>query len=52
MCFFTGDSKIQLFSDEYIRYIAEPLQKSMKRIAVLTIAISSECLGGNDLQEQ
>ncbi len=50
--FFTGDSKIQLFSDEYIRYIAELLQKSMKRIAVLTIAISPECLGGNDLQEQ
>ena len=50
--FFTGDTKIQLFSDEYIRSFAELLQKSMKRIAVLTIAISPECLGGNDLKEQ
>ena len=50
--FFTGDGRIQLFSDEYIRYIAEMLQKSMRRIAVLTIAVSPECLGGNSLEEQ
>lgn len=50
--FFTCDSKVQLFSDEYIRSIADLLQKSMNNIAVMTIAISPECLGGRNLEEQ
>lgn len=46
---FTGYSGIQLFSDDYIRHIAELLQKNMKRIDVLTIAISPDWLGSGSL---
>lgn len=44
--FYTSGSGIQLFSDDYIRSVAELLQKYRKRIDVLTIAISPEWLGG------
>ena len=50
--FYTGNSHIQLFSDEYIRRIATIIQNNLKQIAVLTIAISPECLGGNDLSHK
>ena len=50
--FYTGDSQIQLFSDEFIRRIAEILQTCLNNIAVLTISISPECLGGNELSEK
>ena len=47
--FYTGDSHIKLFSDDYVRRIAEILQNNLKKIAVLTIAVSPECLGGDHL---
>lgn len=47
--FYTADSHKQLFSDDYIRRIAELLQDNISRIAVLTIALSPECLGGDSL---
>lgn len=50
--FFTGNSYIQLFSDDYIRLIAEIFQSNLKRIEVLTIAISPECLGGKELYDK
>ena len=50
--FYTGSSHIQLFSDDYIRRIAEVLQKNLNRIVVLTIAISPECLGGVEQQDK
>lgn len=50
--FFTGDSLIQQFSDEYIKRIAEILQNNLERIEVLTIALSPECLGGAGLRQK
>lgn len=50
--FYTGNSHIQLFSDDYIRHIAEILQRNLKRIAVLTIALSPDCLGGEELADK
>lgn len=50
--FYTGNSYIQLFSDDYIRRIAELLQNNLQKIAVLTIAISPECLGGEQLSDK
>lgn len=50
--FFTGSSHLQLFSDDYIRRIAELLQNNLKRIAVLTIAISPDCLGGEEMKDK
>lgn len=50
--FYTGDSHIQLFSNDYIRRVAELLQNNLGRIAALTIAVSPECLGGNSLSNK
>ena len=50
--FYTSNSHIQLFSDDYIRRVAQLLNKGLKRIAVLTIALSPECLGGENLKEK
>lgn len=51
--FYTKDDyHIQLFSDDYIRRIAEILNKYQKKIAVLTIALSPDCLGGNTHAEK
>ena len=51
--FYTGgDSHIQLFSDDYIRRIAEILQKKLGNIAALTIAISPDCLGGEEMKDK
>ena len=47
--FYTVSSKIQLFSDDYIRIVAAALQKNIKNIAALTIAISPDCLGGKEM---
>ena len=43
---------IQLFSDEYIRFIAKLLNDNMKNIQVLTIALSPDCMGGHDMKEK
>ena len=50
--FYTSNSQIQLFSDDYIRSIAELLQSNMKNMMALTIAISPDCLGGVDMKEK
>lgn len=50
--FFSGNSHIQLFSDDLIRQIAEILQRNLSNIAVLTIALSPDCLGGKDHKER
>ena len=50
--FYTSGSHIQLFSDDYIRRIAEILQSNMDKIAVLTIAVSPDCLGGDGMSEK
>lgn len=50
--FYSGSSHIQFFSDDLIRHIAEILQNNLSNIAVLTIAISPECLGGDNKREQ
>lgn len=47
--FFTsydGEKYIQLFSDEYIIRIAKEIKKSIRNIAVMTIALSPEMCGG------
>lgn len=47
--FYSDNPKIQLFSDDYILWIAECLQRNLKNIAALTIAISPDCLGGEEM---
>ena len=42
---------IQLHSDEYIRFIARLLNDNMHNIQVLTIALSPECLAGEELKD-
>lgn len=43
---------IQLYSDEYIRYISKLLNENMPNIQVLTIALSPDCMGGDNMQEK
>ncbi len=43
--FFDADG-MRIFSDEYIQSLASDINKSMKRISVMTIALSPECCGG------
>lgn len=43
---------IQLYSDEYIRYIARLINKNMSNIQVLTIALSPDCIKGEDMKEK
>lgn len=50
--FYTGESHIQLFSNDYIGRIAEILKSNMGNIAALTIAISPDCLGGKEMSEK
>lgn len=50
--FYTVYSKIQLFSDDYIRIVAASLQRNIKNIAALTIAISPDCLGGKEMDDK
>ena len=51
--FYTKDYPyVQLFSDEFIRLIAQILNDNMPNIQVLTIALSPDCLGGRDLMEK
>lgn len=42
----------QLFSNEYIRHIAQLLNKGMPNISVLTIAMSPEWIGGRTMKEK
>ena len=44
--------KLQVFSDTYIKEVAKVLQKAMKNIQALTIAISPECLDGRNMKEK
>lgn len=46
--FFSGNGYFQLFTDDYIRKVAESIKKSLPNIAVLTVSLSSECCGGWD----
>lgn len=51
--FYTSHSPyIQLYSDEYIRYISKLLNENMPNIHVLTIALSPDCMGGDNMKEQ
>lgn len=50
--FYTSDSHIKVFSDDYILRIAELLQHNMGNIAALTIAISPDCLGGDEMSDK
>ena len=50
--FYTENSHIQLFSDDYIRRVAEILQDNLSSIVSFTIAISPECLGGKNLRQK
>ena len=43
---------IQLHSDEYIRLVAKLLNKKMSNIQVLTIALSPECVKGENMKEK
>lgn len=44
--------RVQLFSDDYIREVAKLLEAAMRRIQILTIAISPDCLVGDDMKEK
>lgn len=50
--FYTSDSHIKVFSDDYIMRIAELLQQNFENIAALTIAISPDCLGGDEMSDK
>lgn len=50
--FYTSDSHIKVFSDDYIMRIAELLQQCFENIAALTIAISPDCLGGDEMSDK
>ena len=44
--------RVQLFSDDYIREVAKLLEAAMRKIQILTIAISPDCLVGDDMKEK
>lgn len=46
--YFFNDSGMQLFTDDYIRSMAQNLKKGLNKIAILTIALSPECCGDWD----
>lgn len=51
--FFSEDyDHVRIFSDDYIRKVAQLLQKAMGNIQVLTIAISPDCLPGRGMKEK
>lgn len=52
--FYHFDERIhtQLFSDDYIVEIGKLLQRALNKIQVLTIAISPDCLIGDDMEEK
>ena len=52
MDFFWDDNRKRIFHDQYIRDFAQRLSRSLKDIKVLTIALSPECVGGRDLEEE
>ena len=43
---FRDDSTQRLLTDDYIRMMASVLYKNIKRLAVVTVALSPECCGG------
>lgn len=44
--------RVQLFSDEYIRHVAKLLNDNMYNIQVLTIALSPDCVAGDDMKDK
>lgn len=49
--FFTSQyPHIKLYSDKYIRHIAKLLNENMNKIQVLTIALSPDCVDGEDIK--
>lgn len=51
--FYTSQlTKIQLYSDEYIRFIAKLLNENIQKIQVLTIALSPDCIGGHNMKDK
>lgn len=51
--FYTADTpRVQLFSDSYIRLVANILNQNMHNIQVLTIALSPDCVSGNLMKEK
>lgn len=49
--FFTTDH-IQLYSDEYIRHVAKLINENMSNIQTLTIALSPDCIKGENMEEK
>ena len=45
-------SHVQLFSDDYIRCIAKILNDNMHNIQVLTVALSPDCVAGDEMKEK
>ena len=43
---------IKLYSDKYIRHIAKLLNENMNKIQVLTIALSPDCVDGEDIKSK
>lgn len=46
------DPHVQLFSNEYIRFVSKLLNKNMHNIQVLTIALSPDCMGGEEMEDK
>ena len=46
----TSEPHVQLFSNDYIRKIANLLNRNMPRIQVITIALSPDCNGGDNIK--
>ncbi len=49
--FYTAEH-IQLYSDEYVRHIARLINKYMSNIQTLTIALSPDCVKGENMEEK
>ena len=43
---------VQLYSDDYIRYIAQLINENMSNIQILTIALSPDCVKGENMKEK
>lgn len=47
-----NEEHVQLFSDDFIRLVAKKLNDYMGNIQVLTIALSPDCCGGDDIGDK
>lgn len=50
--FYIHSQNLQLYSDEYIRLIAKLLNECIEHIQVFTIALSPDCIGGQNMKEK